>query len=83
MPMYQYKCGSCEHEFTEVLKVDDRKIPCETACPNCEEKAVEMVISSPRIVSGVGNLHSKVSSNFRDRLKEIHKSAGKHSTIQT
>jgi putative FmdB family regulatory protein len=84
MPLYSYKCGSCGHEFSEVLKIDDRKTPCESNCPDCETQGqIEMVVSSPRIVAGVGNLHSKVSNNFRDRLKEIHKAAGRHSTIET
>lgn len=84
MPLYSYKCGGCDHEFSEVLKIDDRRAPTEAPCPNCAEAGkIEMVISSPRIVSGVGNLHSKTSGNFRDRLKEIKKMAGKHSTIET
>lgn len=84
MPLYGYKCGACDHEFSEVCKVDDRRGPVEAPCPNCEVVGkIDMVIGSPRIVAGVGNLHSKTSSNFRDRLKEIKKMAGKHSTIET
>lgn len=82
MPLYSYKCGACEHEFSDVLKVDDRKRPCEEPCPNCFNGQVDMVISSPRIVSGVGDFRMKTSFNFRDRLKEIHKQSGKHSKIE-
>lgn len=83
MPLYGYKCGACEHEFTDVMKVDDRKKPCEENCPECGTKGqVNMMIGSPRIVSGVGDFRAKTSSNFRDRLKEIHKQSGKHSTME-
>jgi putative FmdB family regulatory protein len=79
--MYDYKC-KCGHEFTDVLKVSDRNVPVDSKCPECSEKGgIQMVISSPRIVSGVGELRAKVSDNFKDRLREIKKTAGKNCTI--
>ena len=35
MPIYQYKCGQCGHEFEKNMKIDDRKVPTEEDCPNC------------------------------------------------
>lgn len=82
MPLYEYKCGSCEHTFSEVLRVDDRKRPCEEPCPSCSVQGqIDTVISAPRIVAGVGEIYSKTPDVFRDRLKEIHKQSGKHSKI--
>jgi putative FmdB family regulatory protein len=82
MPLYEYKCDSCSHEFSDVLKVDDRLRPCEEPCPNCAAQGrVERVIGAPRIVAGVGEVYSKTPDVFRDRLKEIHKQSGKHSKI--
>ena len=43
---------------------------------------VEQVLSTPLIVTGVGSLLSKTDDGFKDRLKEIKKSAGKNNTIK-
>lgn len=81
MPLYEYKC-KCGHEFSDVKRIDDRRVPCEDKCAECGEKGgIDIVVSTARIVSGVGDFRSKTSNNFRDRLKEIKKAAGKTSTI--
>ena len=40
-------------------------------------------LSTPRIVSGVGSLHSKVPDGFRDKLNQIKKGSGQGNTIKT
>jgi len=44
---------------------------------------VEKVLSSPKIVGGVGTLHGKVPDGFRDKLNQIKKGSGKDNTIKT
>lgn len=41
------------------------------------------VLSTPKIVTGVGNLHSKVPDGFKDKLNQIKKGSGKGNTIKT
>ena len=43
---------------------------------------VELVLSTPKFVSGVGNLHSKVPDGFKDRLGQIKKGSGSGNTIK-
>lgn len=43
---------------------------------------VELVPVFPNIVSGVGNLHSKVPDGFRDKLGQIKKTSGRGNTIK-
>ena len=43
---------------------------------------VELVPVFPNIVSGVGNLHSKVPDGFRDRLGQIKKTSGRGNTVK-
>ena len=43
---------------------------------------VELVLSTPKFVSGVGNLHSKVPDGFKDRLGQIKKTSGAGNTIK-
>ena len=34
MPIYEYKCEVCEHEFEEMLHFSERDVPLNTPCPN-------------------------------------------------
>ena len=43
---------------------------------------IELVPVFPNIVSGVGNLHSKVPDGFRDKLGQIKKTSGRGNTIK-
>jgi len=40
------------------------------------------VLTTPKIISGQGNLHSKVPHGFRDKLKDIKDKSGKGNTIK-
>lgn len=83
MPAYNYRCRGCDHLFSQVLKIADRKNPESEVCPECKANdTVYLTIEGVRIVSGVGDFQAKVSNNFKDRLKEINKMAGKQSKMQ-
>lgn len=72
MPLYNYKCYACEHEFTDMLKMDDRKKPEGEACPNCNELGkVQQQITAPKIVSGVGSLMSKTDNGWKEVLSKV------------
>ena len=34
MPIYEYKCDACGHEFEEMLHFSEREVPLNTPCPN-------------------------------------------------
>ncbi len=43
MPIYEYVCGSCRHEFEELARsMSDAESP---SCPNCDAKTVERRMS--------------------------------------
>jgi hypothetical protein len=44
---------------------------------------VVKVLSTPKIVTGVGSLQSKVPDGFKDKLNQIKKGSGKGNTIKT
>ena len=75
MPTYEYQCEKCKHEFSEVLRVDDRKIPESAPCPSCAEVGVRQIISRP----GGILFDSKVqpTSQFKETMQRI-KAAHKH-----
>jgi putative FmdB family regulatory protein len=42
MPIYEYKCDSCEHEFEELQGVNE---PALVTCPRCSAHALRRLIS--------------------------------------
>jgi putative FmdB family regulatory protein len=36
MPLYDYHCKICKHDFEEIAKIDSRN---KTTCPTCHKKA--------------------------------------------
>ena len=48
-----------------------------------KDKKWKRVMGFPKIVSGVGSLHSKTPDGFRDRLKQIKKNSARGNTIKT
>jgi putative FmdB family regulatory protein len=46
MPIYEYSCKACGHEFEALIR--GQKTP---ACPSCESEELERLLSLPRIKS--------------------------------
>jgi putative FmdB family regulatory protein len=42
MPVYEYECGACGHQFEEWQKITDKPV---RTCPKCKAKKVERLIS--------------------------------------
>lgn len=84
MPTYDYYCTKCEKSFDKILKIDDRKLPTEESCPNCNgENSVELLIGSPKPMNPlrVDGLN-KPRSDFRERMQQIKKMSGKSANIK-
>jgi putative FmdB family regulatory protein len=43
MPIYEYQCQSCDHEFEALQKISD---PLLTDCPSCSEQALRKKVSA-------------------------------------
>jgi putative FmdB family regulatory protein len=46
MPLYEYECGACGHRFERIQKFSDPHVD---VCPNCGERKVHKLVSSPAI----------------------------------
>tara|TARA_Y100000589_G_scaffold37156_1_gene31111 strand:- start:580 stop:861 length:282 start_codon:yes stop_codon:yes gene_type:complete len=52
MPIYEYKCSNCGHQFEKIQKFSDQPLK---KCPNCDKKTLNKLISSPSFrLSGSG-----------------------------
>lgn len=80
MPIFDYKCNKCNHEFDKLLSISSRELPLSEPCPSCNE------ITVVRVINGVGlvqwNKTMQPDNTFKDLLKQIGKN-NKGSDINT
>ncbi len=78
MPLYQYKCSSCNHTFDLFEKMESRHKPTKDPCPSCKNLTVEKLMSMMTVVDPitVGNL--RTSNGFNAVMKEVKKRNPKH-----
>lgn len=43
MPIYEYQCADCEHEFETIQKISEDRL---TTCPNCSKESLVKKISA-------------------------------------
>ena len=43
MPIYEYKCSKCEHQFEVIQRFSDNPVE---SCPECNEKQVKKLVSA-------------------------------------
>ena len=51
MPIYEYKCSNCGHQFEKIQKFSDDPLK---KCPKCDKNALNKLISSPFRLKGSG-----------------------------
>jgi putative FmdB family regulatory protein len=60
MPIYEYACGACGHQFEEWQKMSDPPV---RTCPKCKKKKVEKLISQTSFTLKGGGWYSDLYSN--------------------
>ena len=64
MPIYEYKCSNCSHEFEKIQKISEEPIK---ECPKCNKKSVSKLISAPSFrLKGSG----WYETDFKNKKKE-------------
>ena len=43
MPLYEYRCDACEHEFDALQKINDEPL---IHCPDCDEPHLRKLVSA-------------------------------------
>jgi len=73
MPMYEYHCDICNHQFELRQKFSD---PPASECPLCGGKVKKMISQTAFTLKGDGWFNSCSSSSFSDSSKSTGCSAG-------
>ena len=71
MPLYDYQCPKCQHEFEKNVKIAIMHEAQE--CPECQTASTRVIRGAPSMGDPIRLGLIKPSDVFRDRLREIHK----------
>ena len=71
MPIYEYHCESCKHQFEVLLDMDERETPLKEPCPECDKKTVQKGISVPITGANANVTVDKMCPGFTRRIEEI------------
>ena len=67
MPIYEYQCQQCGHQFEKLVRGDESP-----ACPACETSAVERLLSLSAVIS-TAKTRSRSITGARRVAKEVKK----------
>lgn len=68
MPIYEYQCDQCSHQFDAIQKFSDAPLE---KCPECEELALRKKISAPSFrLSGSGWYETDFKTD-KDKKKNL------------
>ena len=65
MPIYDYTCGACAHEFEALL----RKQTDDATCPACQSGDLKRQLSKPRVHSEARKGRSMRAAKKRDKAQ--------------
>jgi putative FmdB family regulatory protein len=49
MPVYDYRCGECNHVFTKMKPIDERRTD---TCPECKSDAKQVILKTAALPIG-------------------------------
>ena len=81
MPIYEYKCLKCEHQFEVIQRFSDN--PVET-CPACNRKTVKKLVSAPSFrLKGGGWYETDFKTGSKKNIVDTKDEKSKQSKEQT
>lgn len=63
MPIYEYQCGKCGHEFERQQRMSDDPVK---TCPECRSRKVKKLISQTSFVLKGGGWYSDLYSSSKE-----------------
>ena len=81
MPIYEYKCSKCGHQFEIIQRFSDN--PIET-CPECNENSVKKLVSAPSFrLKGGGWYETDFKTGSKKNIVDSKDKKIKHSKDKT
>ena len=67
MPIYEYRCEKCEHEFEREQRITDDPVK---TCPECRSRRVKKLISQTSFVLKGGGWYNDLYSGASNKKKD-------------
>lgn len=82
MPIYEYACSVCQHQFEKIQKVD---APLLIQCPECQQDTLKRLLSKPSFrLKGTGWYETDFKNKApKSEIKKENSTAEKNSTDDT
>ena len=78
MPIYEYACVECGHEFDALQKLSDAPL---TLCPECQQESLQKIVSAPGFrLSGSGWYETDFKSKNQKNLANKDSATGESKT---
>ena len=75
MPVYEYGCNECSHEFEEFKTMAEYDVPLSEPCPSCYKVGyIDRLISGAEICDPVSVGVRKVPKGYNEVIKNMKKS---------
>jgi putative FmdB family regulatory protein len=72
MPLYDYKCKTCEHTWEEQNSIESRNVPRYNPCPSCgTSDNIILLMGKPSIGDPVRMGIKRPENHVVDRIKEV------------
>ncbi|MBT8449960.1 MAG: zinc ribbon domain-containing protein [Gammaproteobacteria bacterium] len=80
MPIYEYKCKSCEHKFDKIQKISDEPL---TDCPDCGQPELVKLISAAGFRLKGSGWYETDFKNSGSKTKDSTKTAANNNSKST
>ncbi|MGH0034871.1 MAG: FmdB family zinc ribbon protein [Myxococcota bacterium] len=80
MPIYEYRCDKCEHEFEREQRISDDPVK---TCPKCRSRRVKRLISQTSFVLKGGGWYSDLYSSSKGGKSDSSDSDGKSASKES
>lgn len=77
MPLYDYRCEACQHEWEDSYKMDEREKPTKKPCPKCKKKKVILRTTCTGLVDPFVLGRRKPTTAFKEVMSNIKKTGGR------
>ena len=68
MPIYEYQCEACSHQFDIIQKISDEKL---TLCTKCNEHKLKKLVTSAGFkLKGTGLYETDFKTKAKNKTKE-------------
>ena len=76
MPIYNFKCNNCEHEFEHSCKIAERAAVEQADCPKCDTSNLKQILGKVNFASDPLG-HARVPMEFKEKVLDRLPNVGK------